>query len=81
MGLLIGGAVFRSAGFFEERTARNMIHYVGIALLLQTASYAAEYLLIGTPRLALCLSAFGCEILALYGCMAHLREIAEKKAG
>lgn len=79
VGLFAGGAVFRSAGFFQERTAVNLIHYIGIALTLRTVSYAAEYLLFGIPRLIVYAIAAGSEILALYGCVAHLREIAKER--
>jgi hypothetical protein len=76
VGLLTAAAIFRGAGYFHERTARNIMRYVGIAIILETASYAFRNFLAGISSL---MFAGGGGILVLYGCVAHLKRTARKQ--
>lgn len=78
-GIMIGcfaaGAFLRSAGYFQLKTAKNIMYFLASAASFQTASYAAHYLPTSTPSFLLYLLGIGFETLTLYGCFVHLRKI------
>jgi hypothetical protein len=77
-GCFVVAGFFRSAGYFQDKTAKNIMSYLGAMALFQTASYVALYVQNSIPSLLLSVLSLACEFLVLFGCYVHLRELAGK---
>jgi len=74
-GMLMAGGFYSLAGNFDQKTARNIIYYVGLLICIQTAAHAALFLTSLTPTLFLYTLTIGCDILIISGCFAHLKAL------
>lgn len=68
------------ARYYEQKTAKSIFYYGAILTLVKTANQAAAFLHASSPIiLSLYLLSIGCEMLIVYGCFRHVRELSVVK--
>ena len=75
VGLCFAGYIFWATRYFEAKTAKNILYYIGALMFLTTAYKAALILPTPAPALSLYLLGIGCEVLTVRACIIHLREL------
>lgn len=73
LGIIAVAVLFRSASYFEERTARRIIHYIAAIVFFRMASYSSNYLEESFLPVLLSSLSIICEVLALSASVRHLK--------